>query len=85
MDAELVKLFALENPCVALRGEEGRARGVEGAESVHEGGEVLGLGEMVEVVGVLAQIDEVGFGVGRVCPGDDEDGVVGGAFCGPFS
>ena len=65
-----------------------RARGVESAESVHEGGKVFGFGEMIEVVGVFAEVDEVGAGAGRIerriRPGDDEDGVVGSALCGPF-
>jgi hypothetical protein len=33
---------------------------------MHEGREVLGLGEMVEVVGVFAEIDEVDVGMSRV-------------------
>ena len=41
-----MELFGLEGPRVTFGGEDGGARGVEGAECVHEGGEVLGLGEM---------------------------------------
>jgi hypothetical protein len=86
---ELVELFGLERPGVALVGEDGGARGVESTESMHESGEAFGLGEVVEVVGVFAQVDEVSARVGRIRrgirPRDDEDGVVGGALCGPFS
>jgi hypothetical protein len=84
VEMELVELFGFERPGVALGGEDRRARGVEGAESVHESGEVFGFGEVVEVVGVFAEVDEVNRRVGRVRPGDDEDGVVGSALCGPF-
>jgi hypothetical protein len=88
VEMELIELFRFERPRVALGGEDGRARGVESAESVHESGEVFGLGEMVEVVGVFAEVDEVRAGAGRIerriRPGNDEDGVVGSALCGPF-
>ena len=58
IDAKLVELFGLEVPGIAFGGEERRARGIEGTESVHESGEVLGLGEMIEVVGVVAERSE---------------------------
>ena len=60
---EGVEVFGRERPGVAFGGEDGGARGVERAEGVHDGGEQLGLGEMIEVVGVVAEIDEV---VGRI-------------------
>jgi hypothetical protein len=88
VEAELVEFFGLEGPGVTFGGEDWRARGVEGAESVHERREVFGLGEMIEVVGVFAQVDEVAARMGRIGrrirPGDDEDWVVGSALCGPF-
>ena len=83
-EAKLLELFGGEGPGVAFGGEDGRAGGVEGAEGVHEGREALGLGEMVEVVGVCAEIDEVRGGVRGVGPGNFQGGIVGGALCGPF-
>lgn len=58
--AELGQLFGGEGPGVAFGGKDGGARGVEGAEGVHEGWKLLGFGEVVEVVGVFAEVDEVG-------------------------
>ena len=60
VEVEMFELFGGEGPGVAFGGEDGRAGGVEGAEGLHERRVVFGLGEMVEVVGVLAQVDEVG-------------------------
>ena len=51
---------------------------------MHEGRELLGLGEVVEVVGIFTQVDEVDRRIFGIRPGDDEHGVVVGAFSGPF-
>ena len=63
-----------EGPGIAFGGEDGGSGGVEGAEGVEEGRVGFGFGDLVEVVGVLAEVDEVG-GVGSevwgVRPGDD--------------
>ena len=74
----------VDEPGIAFGGEDGRARGVEGAEGVHQGGILGCFFEMIELVGIFAEIDETAVGVSRVCPWDDEDGIVGGAFGGPF-
>lgn len=72
-----------DGPGVALGSEDGRAGGVERAESVQERRVLFGLRKVIEVVGVIAQIDEMDGGVVRVGPGDDEKGVVGATFGGP--
>ena len=72
-------IFAwVDGPGIAFGGEDGGAGGVEGAEGVHQGGVALGFGEVVEVVGIFAEIDEaaVAGGVRGVVPWDDEDGIV---------
>jgi hypothetical protein len=79
-----VEVFGRERPGVAFGGEDWGALGVERAESVHDRGEVLGLGEMVEVVGVVAKIDEVVGWIGGIRPRHYEDWIFMGAFCGPF-
>ena len=74
----------VDEPGIAFGGEDGGARGVEGAEGVHQGRVLLGFDEMVEVVGVFAEIDETTVGVRGIGPRDDEDRIVGGTFGGPF-
>ena len=59
IELEVLEFVAVERPCIALRGEDGRARRVEGAQGMHQRRMLLGLGKMVEVVGVRSQIDEV--------------------------
>ncbi len=81
-EAEAGDLFGGEGPGVAFGGEDGRTGSVEGAECLHQLGVLLGLGNLVEVVGVFAEVYEVGGGCG-VMPGNDEGGVFGGAFGGP--
>ena len=75
----VVVLVGAEGPGVALGGEEGRARGVESAESAAESRVVLGFGDLGDVVGLGAEIDEACGAVG-IRPGDDEGGRVGGTF-----
>ena len=48
-----------ERPRIALRGEEGRARGVERSQRAGQRGMLLGFGYLGEVVRMGAQIDEV--------------------------
>lgn len=89
---EVGNLIGGEGPGVAFGSKDGGAGGVEGTQGVHKRWELLGLREMVEVVGVLTEIDELGgvresaglggCRVGR--PGDYQDGVFRGALNGPF-
>lgn len=60
VDAELFELLRVQDPCIAFCGEDRGARGVQGTERMHQGWILLGLGKVVEVVGVLAEVDEVG-------------------------
>jgi hypothetical protein len=68
-------VFEGERPGVALGGEEGRTCGVEGAEGAAERGEEFGFGDVGDVVGVGAKVDEAG-GAVWVKPWDDEGGGV---------
>ncbi len=84
MDAKGVEFFGIEGPCVGFRGEDRGSRCVEGAEGVHQRRIVLGFREMVEVVGIFAQVDKSSAGVGGVGPWHDQDGIVSGTFGGPL-
>lgn len=44
-----------------------------------------GLGKVVEVVGVFAEVDEAGSRILGIVPWDNEDGIIGAAFCRPVS
>ena len=80
--AEMVALFARGLPDIAFGGEEGRARGVEGAEGVLQGWMGFSLGDAVDGVGIFAEID-IADGTGGVFPGNNKHRIVGGAFGGP--
>ena len=84
--AQRVEFLCVERPRVALRGEDGRPRRVERAQGLHQRRVVLGLGQMVEIVGILAQVDESSIAgtVRRVRPRHDKDRIVCGTFGGPF-
>ncbi len=58
IDAQVLQLFGVERPGIALGGEDRRAVRVQRAQGLHQRRVLLGFGEMVEVVGVLAQVDE---------------------------
>lgn len=73
-----------DGPGVTLGGEDGRALRVERAESVEERWIGYGFGQVIEVVGVLAEVDEVDGRSLRIRPGDDENGIIGAALGGPF-
>ncbi len=70
LEAETFKLFSfrfgIQRPRIALRREDDGPGRVQGAESMHQGRVKLGLGQMVEVVRVLTQIDEAAVGIGRI-------------------
>lgn len=69
VEAEVLELFCvfgrIERPGIALGGEDWRARRVEGAEGMHERRIELCFGEEIEIVGILAQVDEAAV-AGRV-------------------
>ena len=76
--AKIVELLCFERPCIALRGEDSGSWSVERAQGMHQRGVLFDFGEMIEVVGVLAEIDEsaIAGGIGWVRPGNDEHRVV---------
>ena len=63
IDAQSVEFVSIHQPCIGFRGKDGRSRCVQGTEGVHQGWIVLGFREMVEVVGVLAQVNKSTAGV----------------------
>ena len=76
--AEVIERFCVERPRITLGGEDGRSGGVESTQSMHQWRMLFNLGEMIEVVGIFAQIDEAAIsgGIGWIRPGNDEHGVV---------
>lgn len=84
LKAECVELVGREGPDVTLGGEDGRAGCVEGAKRVQKRRVLGGFFEPIEIVRVLAKIDEVAGGIVRVRPGDYEDRVVGTTFNRPL-
>jgi len=84
VDVEGFEFVGIEGPCVGFCGEDRRSCCIEGSESMHQGRITLGFGEMVEVVGVLTQVDKFSTCVGGIRPGHDQHGIVSGTFGGPF-
>ena len=85
-ETEELEIFGgVDGPGIALGGEERRAWSVESAQSLEDGRVELGLGEVFGGEGVFAEIDEAraSRGVSGRRPGNDEDGVLFCALCGP--
>ena len=57
-------------PCIALRGKHRGTARVQGAQGLHQWLVLFGFGDVVKIVGIGAQIDELGRPVG-VSPGHD--------------
>jgi hypothetical protein len=76
--AKIFELVGIERPCIALRGEDRRSRCVERTQSMHQWWMLFDFREVIEVIGVLAEIDEsaISGGIGWVRPGNHKHGIV---------
>ena len=83
LETQGIELLFRELPNIALRGKDGRARSIQRAKRVKQRRMLRGLFQPVEIVGILAEVDEVAAWLVRVGPRHDENGIVVTAFHGP--
>ncbi|MCU1320635.1 MAG: hypothetical protein JWM43_284 [Acidobacteriaceae bacterium] len=85
--AEIAQLILGERPCVALSRKHRRASRIQSPQRMHQRRELLSLWQMIEVVRILAEINEPGRRLrsGSIGgPWNYKDGIVGSALYGPF-
>jgi hypothetical protein len=86
ISTQRVKLIRVERPRIALRREDWRPRGIQRSQGMHEWRVAFRFRKMIEVVRILAQVDEspVARAVRRIRPRHHQDRIVCRTFNRPF-